>query len=330
MKNTALYFKLLLISCSLLLTAKCAGNTIAEYKAAEKQPSAATAVWPDRDWLLECVIKGVQESLKTYDPQTGEFGSKPWICQDQQAMFPLAVAWAVPGKNNPFYQSPENLKVIAKAGEKLVDEQDEMGRWTFRKKDNSTWGQTHMTWTYTRWIRTYNLVKDALPPESRAKWEKGLLLGYKHIANFCNGTNTHNIAIYHAAGLYVAGIVFGKEEWKNIAAKLMHRLISRQSADGFWTEHIGPVVTYNYVYLEALGIYYHYSKDPAVKDALTRGAQFHNVLRWPDGTIASVVDERTGYSRSRRMGNVGFTFTPEGRRYLEQQLGPFYRKKAPI
>ena len=272
----------------------------------------------------------IQESLKTYDPQTGEFGTKPWICNDQQVMFPLAVAWATPGKNNPYYHNDELLKIIAKAGEKLVDEQDEMGRWTFRKKDNSTWGQTHMTWTYTRWIRTYNLVKDALPPESRAKWEKGLLLGYKYIAKFCNGTNTHNIAIYHAAGLYVAGIVFGKEEWKNIAAKLMHLLVSRQSADGFWTEHNGPVVVYNYVYLDGLGIYYHYAKDPVVKEALVRGAQFHNILRWPNGTIASVVDERSGYSRSRRMGNVGFTFTPEGRRYLEQQLGPFYRKKAPI
>lgn len=330
MKNTALYFKLLLISGSLLLTAKSAANTIAEYKAAEKQPSAATAVWPDRDWLLDSIVKGIPDVLKSYDPQTGEFGTKPWICNDQQVMFPLAVAWATPGKNNPYYQSPEILKAIAKAGEKLVDEQDEMGRWTFRKKDNSTWGQTHMTWTYTRWIRTYNLVKDALPPESRAKWEKGLLLGYKYIAKFCNGTNTHNIAIYHAAGLYVAGIVFGKEEWKNIAAKLMRLLVSRQAQDGFWTEHNGPVVVYNYVYLDGLGIYYHYAKDPVVKEALVRGAQFHNILRWPNGTIASVVDERSGYSRSRRMGNVGFTFTPEGRRYLEQQLGPFYRKKAPI
>ena len=106
-----------------------------------------------------------------------------------------------------------------------MDEQDDKGRWIYRKKDNSTWGYTHMAWTYTRWIRTFHLVKDALPPASRAKWEKGLLLGYKYIAEFCSGTNTHNIAIYLAAGLYVAGISFEQEEWKNIASKLMHRLV---------------------------------------------------------------------------------------------------------
>ena len=330
MKKTALCTKLLLVSCTILLAAKCAGDAKPEHKAAPTQQGPESAVWPDRDWLLDCVVKSVPDTLKSYDPQTGEFGTKPWICNDQQVMFPLAVAWAAPGRNNPYYHNTEILKIIAKAGEKLVDEQDESGRWTFRKKDNSTWGQSHITWTYTRWIRTFNLVKDALPPESRAKWEKGLRLGYKYIAEFCSGTNTHNIAIYHAAGLYVAGIVFGNEEWKTIAANLMHRLIARQSPDGYWSEHLGPVVVYNYVYLEALGIYYHYSKDPVVLEALTRGARFHNILRWPNGTIASVVDERSGYSSSRRMGNVGFTFTPEGRRYLEQQLGPFYRKKALI
>ena len=331
MKKSVLCAKLLLISCSFLLAAKCTGDTKAEHKAAETQPvPKPVAVWPDRDWLLASVINYVPETLKSYDHKTGEFGTKPWICNDQQVMFPLAVAWATPGKNNPYYHNDELLKIIAKAGEKLVDEQDEQGRWIFRKKDNSTWGYTHMAWTYTRWIRTFHLVKDALPPASRAKWEKGLRLGCKYIAEFCSGTNTHNIAIYLAAGLYVAGITFEQEEWKNIASKLMHRLVARQSQDGFWTEHLGPVVVYNYVYLDGLGIYYHYAKDPVVLEALTRGAQFHNILRWPNGTIASVVDERSGYSRSRRMGNVGFTFTPEGRRYLEQQLGPFYRKNAPI
>ena len=330
MKKTALCAKLLLVFCSVLLAAKCTGDTKAEPKAVQTQPVPKSAIWPDRDWLLDSIVKGIPDVLKSYDPQTGEFGTKPWICNDQQVMFPLAVAWATPGKNNPYYQSPEILKAIAKAGEKLVDEQDDKGRWIYRKKDNSTWGYTHMAWTYTRWIRTFHLVKDALPPASRAKWEKGLLLGYKYIAEFCSGTNTHNIAIYLAAGLYVAGITFDQAEWKTIAAKLMQLLVSRQSQDGFWTEHNGPVVVYNYVYLDGLGIYYHYAKDPVVKEALVRGAQFHNILRWPNGTIASVVDERSGYSRSRRMGNVGFTFTPEGRRYLEQQLGPFYRKKAPI
>ena len=330
MKKTSASVKLLLFSGSLLLAAGCACDKPAECKAAKVQEAPESAIWPDRAWLVDSVVKGVPSLLSSYDHKTGEFGEKPWICQDQNQMFSLAVAWATPDKNNPYYHSPELLKVIAKAGEKLVDAQDAKGMWTFRKKDNSTWGQIHMPWTFTRWIRTYNLVKDALPPASKAKWEKGLLLGYKYIAGYCSGTGTHNITVYHAAGLYVAGLAFNKPEWCKISQKLMHLLVSRQAKDGFWTENHGPVVSYNFVYLEALGIYYHYSKDPVALEALTRGAQFHNAVLWPDGSAVSVVDERNYYSRTRRVGNVGFTCSPEGRRYLAQQLEQSYRKRRPI
>ena len=320
MKKVSAPVKLLLFSGSLLLAAGCTCDKPAECKTAEVPQVQEPAVWPDRDWLRKSVIAGIPAILDRFDPKTGEIGDKPWICQDQNEIFTLAVAWGTPGKDNPYYHSPELLNVIAKAGEKLVDAQDEKGMWTFRKKDNSTWGQIHMPWTYTRWIRAYYIVKDALPPASKAKWEKGLLLGYKYISQFCSGTGTHNITVYHAAGLYVAGLAFDKPEWCRISRRLMHLLVSRQAADGYWTEHFGPVVSYNFVYLEALGIYHHYSKDPVAKQALAKGAQFHAALLWPDGSAVSVVDERNHYSHNRRVGNVGFSCSPEGRRYLLQQL----------
>ena len=65
MKKSVLCAKLLLISCAVLLAAKCTGNT-AEHKAAETQPvPKSIAVWPDRDWLLASVIYYVPETLKT-------------------------------------------------------------------------------------------------------------------------------------------------------------------------------------------------------------------------------------------------------------------------
>ncbi len=320
MKKISTPVKALLFSGSLLLAAGCACDKPAECKSAKAPEVQEPAVWPDRNWLRRSVVAGIPAILDRFDTKTGEFGDKPWICQDQNEIFTLAVAWGTPGKDNPYYHNPELLNVIAKAGEKLVDAQDEKGMWTFRKKDNSTWGQIHMPWTYTRWIRAYYIVKDALPPASKAKWEKGLLLGYKYISQYCSGTGTHNITVYHAAGLYVAGLAFNKPEWCKISQKLMHLLVSRQAKDGFWTENYGPVVSYNFVYLEALGIYYHYSKDPVAKEALKRGAQFHAALLWPDGSAVSVVDERNHYSRNRRVGNVGFSCSPEGRRYLLQQL----------
>ncbi len=294
--------------------AETAASTPAPAAAAAVKPAAET--WPDRDWLLAGLVNGIPAILKNFDPATGEFGSKPWISTDQNVLFPLAVAWSYQSPQNPYYHDPKLLEVIAKGGEKLVDAQDAKGMWVFRKKDNSTWGDIYMPWTYSRWIRAYLLVKDALPAESRAKWEKGLLLGYAHIAESTKAKHYHNINTYHAMGLYAAGIAFDKPEWKEIASRFMAGLVDKQSEDGFWSENYGPVVGYNFVYLEALGIYYAMSKDPVALKALQRGAQFHSALLWTDGSSVSAVDERNPYHKEKRPGNVGFSWTPEGRWYL--------------
>ena len=276
----------------------------------------AEEVWPDRKALMDRIVPYVPWCIKTFDPATGEFGTKPWICTDQNALWPLAVAWATEMPGNPYYHDPKILAMIAKGGEKLVDEQDPKGMWIFRKKDNSTWGMIHMPWTYIRWIRAWMLVRDALPETSRAKWEKGLKLGFGRIAPTLPKSRVQNIPATRAAALYIAGIAFEREDWKKIATAYLHRVIDAQAPDGWWTEHYGPVVGYNFVYLDALGAYYHYSKDPKALDSLRRGAKFHAALLWQDGTSVSAIDERNPYSRSLRVGNIGFSHSPEGRWYL--------------
>ena len=125
-----------------------------------------------------------------------------------------------------------------------------------------------------------------------SKWEKGLKLGYSHIVNSCKGKGTHNITALNASGLYLAGILFDNKDWRDTAQNFMHRVCAKQTADGFWSEHYGPVVIYNTYYLEALGLYYSYSKDPVVLEALKRGAKFHSNLLWQDSTTVSIIDER--------------------------------------
>ena len=64
----------------------------------------------------------------------------------------------------------------------------------------------------------------------------------------------HNIPCHHAAGLFIAGRNFGRPEWEKQARDFMQLIVGAQSEYGWWTEHRGPVVLYNRVYLEALGI----------------------------------------------------------------------------
>jgi hypothetical protein len=275
--------------------------------------------WPPRDYLLKSLTDAVPGYLESYHPETGKFGTEPWICRDQQLIFPLAAAWAIEDENNSWHHSDEVLAVIAKGGEVLVNEMDTEGKWIFRKKDNSTWGQIHMPWTYSRWIRAYHLVGDALPEASRKKWEEGLLLGFSGIRNYMDG-NVHNIPTHHAMALYIAGVCFDNEDWRSAATAFMAKAVGEQDPVGFWSEHFGPVVGYNAVYVDAMGIYYHFSKDPVVLDALRRSATFHSSVLWPDGSPVSCIDERQIYHKGVSAGNVGFSWTPEGRGYLLNQV----------
>ena len=95
---------------------------------------------------------------------------------------------------NRYYRDPKLLDVIVKAGDSLIENMDGKGQWIFFKKDGSTWGRIWMPWTYSRWIRTYRLVRDDLPPDSRRAWTEALTLGYTGISQRCLG-HVHNIFV---------------------------------------------------------------------------------------------------------------------------------------
>lgn len=275
--------------------------------------------WPPHAYFIKCVVDDVPGILEVYDAETGRFGDEPWICRDQNRIYTLAAAWAIEDPDNPYFHDPDVLEAIAGGGNALVDAMDEQGMWIFRKKDNSTWGQIHMPWTYSRWIRAYALVKDVLPRESREKWEQGLVLGFSGIRKYMDG-GVHNIPTHHAMALYIAGQCFDNQEWCDAAKAFMARVVEKQAEGGYWSEHCGPVVGYNAVYVDALGTYYHCSKDPAALEALQRSARFHSSVLWPDGSPVACIDERQVYHDGVTIGNVGFSWTPEGRGFLLQQL----------
>lgn len=269
---------------------------------------------------LEDLAAQVPEILASQDPKTGRFGTGIWIVNDQNVVLALAAAWSTPGPKNPHYHSARVLDAILAGGDALIDDQDAEGKWEFRKKDGSTWGKIFMPWTYSRWIRAYALVRESMPAGRRARWDKALRLGYGGIARELAAARLHNIPAHHAMGLYFAGQVFGQPEWKQQAADYLRRIAASQHPDGYWKEHFGPVVLYGYVYVDALGVYLHASKDASVLPVLARSAVFHSHFTYPDGTDVETIDERNPYHAAVRLPNAGFTATPEGRAYAARQL----------
>src|SRR5688500_6216240 len=152
---------------------------------APRAGARAEEVWHFKREFLPALVKAVPKILEAQDAKTGRFGTGIWIVNDQHPMYPLAVAWATPpladGVENPYHHDAKVLDAIMSAGDALIADQDAKGMWEFRKKDGSTWGKIYMPWTYSRWIRTFDLVRDGMPSDRRAKWEKALILGFDGI-----------------------------------------------------------------------------------------------------------------------------------------------------
>lgn len=271
-----------------------------------------------RERFSKLLIDSTPGLLDTFDADTGRFGRGVWICRDQDVMWPLAVVYTLDVPGNRYHRSPELLETIMKAGDALAADADDQGRWVFRKKDNSTWGMIHMPWTYSRWIRTFGLICNDMPPDRRAAWEKALLNGYAHISKGALGSQ-HNIPTHHAMGLYVAGKVLDRPEWSEQAAQFLRKVAASQSPNGYWSEGQGPVVVYNFVYVDAIGTYYALSKDESVRPALERASAFHRNFTYPDGNSVETIDQRNPFRTSVNPGNLGFTFDPVGRAYLASQ-----------
>ncbi|MHC4394329.1 MAG: hypothetical protein ACYS1A_01615 [Planctomycetota bacterium] len=278
---------------------------------------------------LEALVKQVPRLLGTYDSQTGHFGRGIWICTDQNRMYPLAAAYAYKGEGNRYYKDKGLLEVIMKAGDALIEDADEQGQWEFRKKDGSTWGKIRQPWIYSRWMRAYWLISEDMPAERRQKWVRALKLGFGGISERELKRDVHNIPAHHAMGLYVAGKSFNRPDWCERAGEYLRKVVGRQAEGGYWSENFGPVVGYNFVYVDALGTYYAMSGDRRVFVALERAAKFHYHFRYPNGERVETIDERNPYKKGVDVGNVGFTFTPTGRAYLKEQWRHYGWERLP-
>ncbi|MDA0745957.1 MAG: hypothetical protein O2954_05520 [bacterium] len=274
----------------------------------------ATAWKPEPELLnsLDSAIPDILASQK----ENGQFGTEPWISTDQNLLFPLAAAWSL--KSSKYYHDDTVLDAIVRGGYAMIEGQDENGMYLFKKKDYSTWGQIFQPWCYSRWIRARWLVGDAMPADARERWDAALQLGYRGISDRAM-SRVHNIPCHHSMGLYCAGLVFGREDWKAQSKAFMQQVMDEQSPNGWWPEHKGPVVSYNFVYSEALGAYYSMSGDKDVLEAIDRAAVYHANLTYPDGSSVETVDGRNPYHEGLRLRGTGFCHSATGRGYLARQ-----------
>jgi hypothetical protein len=271
--------------------------------------------------ILEEGVLRIEKRLAEVSDLTlsGIEASPGWRHFPSSVLIP-ATLYAKADPANPHYHDPKMLALAIRIGD-LLAEEDKKGHFTPRQ--DSDW-DTYM------WLEAYRLTEPDLGEKRRDLWRESLLRNLSLLepllkkcidfpwynAPFIT-TSPNHYAIY-ASTLLVAGQVFGKTEWKEMASRVLHRYASEEQApDGYWGEHSreGPTTGYDYLTETQVALYWEYSKDPEALKALRRSTDFHKYFTYPDGTPVETINDRNRYWGVSMWGHFGFSNFPDGRRY---------------
>src|SRR5262245_19892004 len=315
-----------------------------------------TVTLPDQYFrLLEAGAERIERHLAaqpTADLPTLESRDESWRLLSHAALVG-AVLYAKRDPANRSYRMPQMLSLATRIGDLLANE-SELGRFDARLNSDRD--------VYI-WLETYRLLKAKLGAEREERWRRELEKNVAELAsdvaarrNFPGyqspyiGTSPNHFALW-ASTVYLAGRVFGKPDWEELGARVMHRLAAEeQSPEGFWGEHERSLPTpgYGYNTYASVALYAEWSRDPAAMKALRRGLDFHKFLTYPDGTPVEVLDDRNRYTlvagwgksgastwpnpksppggndESASKGHFGFSWFPDGRRYAQLLTSRFH------
>ena len=246
-----------------------------------------------------------------------------------------AVLYAKRHPDNARFHDPRMLALAIRIGDLLASE-NEKGR--FKPRLDSDW-DTYM------WLEAYRLLEPELSEERRARWKRAIEANVALVVSDAAervdfpwynspyiGTSPNHYAQY-ASLLLLAGHVFGKKEWENLGAQILHRFAAEeQTPDGYWGEHSrsGPTTGYDHLTMTQVALYWEYTKDPAALQALRRSTDFHKYFTYLDGNPVEAINDRNRYWGVDAWGHFAFSHFPDGRRYSEFLTSFFHEDNLSI
>jgi hypothetical protein len=237
---------------------------------------------------------------------------------------------------NPLSGDPALLSMAIKAGDYLASCMTEEGR--VRPRVNGIeLSELDADRSVYCWAESMSLLENYLDDERRAAWRDALhrygatmerqIKAKMHRPHYTSpflGTSPNHLG-WWAVTILRIGMVLENEAWVALAGATMHRFVREITPGGYWEEHDGPMMSYDYLNVAVAAIYWHYFHDPAAWRALEINLPYH--LHWttPDGVDIQTIDQRnrsrfTVMSTSWIRALMAFCHFPAGRRYSRFKL----------
>ncbi|MBW7995981.1 MAG: hypothetical protein FVQ81_05285 [Candidatus Glassbacteria bacterium] len=184
------------------------------------------------------------------------------------------------------------------------------------------------------WAEVYGLLKNELGAERERSWREALHRGGQRLCDDMRsrmtrpritapflGTSPNHFGLW-CTTVNRIGMLLGLDDWVEDSRAALARFVREVAPGGYWAEHDGPTVSYDYLNTAVGAYYWHYYKDPEALDAIRANTDFHAHWTTPDGIDISTVDQRNRNHYRPRAGFGLFSFSnfPAGRRLVRLKL----------
>ncbi|MBN2290329.1 MAG: hypothetical protein JXQ83_13425 [Candidatus Glassbacteria bacterium] len=256
-----------------------------------------------------------------------------WRAISMQFIYAPALLYASSHPANPLCGDSKALEMALKAGDYLatcITENGEVVPLINGKPTNPL--DTHRT-LYC-WTEAYGLLRDHLGKRRSEIWHSALKRAGEELVRDLTpridrprynspflGYSPNHFGL-RATTIWRMGMVLEVPGWVSLTTGPVRRFTREVKPGGYWAEHDGPTMNYDYLNTTVAALNWHYTSDPAAWVAMQANTDFH--LHWctPDGVDIHTVDQRnrSHFGVSASWGLFTFCHFPEGRRFARFKL----------
>jgi len=211
---------------------------------------------------------------------------------------------------NPYFGKPETLELCCRQADTWLTEWEGTGC-------------GFAEWPPLMICRALDLLGDEIEPDRRERWERFVAWFVEEDIPKPFFFTAPNHEAWRLAVTALAGRLFDRPQWLELATFQTKQLIKYQNSEGFWDEgrHHGPSMKYNALQLGAMAVVTEETGDDVIRTATARLANFMARWSFPDGVTVGAFDGRQSTSPG-YFGRLvpGLELADEGVTHIERIL----------
>ena len=290
------------------------------------------------DLYYEVLSRSFEQALELQDkdgryrleiPGSDDRDEPAWRVTWMQYIYVPALLYTTENPQNRYYQNEKALESAIRAGDYLASIIDREGLAVPVVNGKET-NPLDAHRTMYCWTEAYSLLKPSLDSKRASRWEEALRRAGKAILDeeilpkiprpkytspFL-GFSPNHLGL-RLTTVWRMGMVLDIPEWVKLTEPAIVKFVKHIQPGGYWEEHDGPTMNYDYLNVSVAGLLWHYRQNPDAWNAMKLNTDYHMHWTTPDGIDIHTVDQRnrSHFSKRAAYGLFAFSNFPAGKRY---------------